>query len=309
MTWFPRPEVEDKVLYIELKWTSGSGSGMTTSGLFAIASNSTEADKLTDNIKQLLDQDRSLEEGLETINAPNGQGGPTSGPITAGGPSATSSIFVSGLPSATLSPGANAAPAGSSAGLSTGAIAGIAVACGIVGLAVVGFLAWFFCLRRSRRGGKDHVHDAPYSSDGAHGAGQHHHDYMLDKEAHAVVADSPHSPYSDEAGALGGGAGRSRNLTGGAGAGPVPAGYFHPESGPVPHSPEHDGHGSYHGYSDAAATGHAATAADGTRSATPQHVPDTVAHLVEDGMTEDQIRRLEEEERALDEAIARSGRR
>lgn len=43
------------------------------------------------------------------------------------------------------------------------------------------------------------------------------------------------------------------------------------------------------------------------RSNTPSGIAQQYAHLVEEGMTEDEIRRLEEEERALDEAIEQAG--
>ncbi|ROW11394.1 hypothetical protein VMCG_01579 [Cytospora schulzeri] len=46
----------------------------------------------------------------------------------------------------------------------------------------------------------------------------------------------------------------------------------------------------------------------GSRSATPSGISGRYAHLIEEGMTEDEIRRMEEEERALDEAIERHGR-
>lgn len=42
---------------------------------------------------------------------------------------------------------------------------------------------------------------------------------------------------------------------------------------------------------------------------TPQGISSNVAHLVEDGMTADEIRRLEEEERQLDDEIERAARR
>lgn len=45
------------------------------------------------------------------------------------------------------------------------------------------------------------------------------------------------------------------------------------------------------------------TARARARSTTPSGISGRYAHLVEDGMTDDEIRRLEEEERALDEAI------
>lgn len=43
------------------------------------------------------------------------------------------------------------------------------------------------------------------------------------------------------------------------------------------------------------------------RSNTPSGIAQQYAHLVEEGMTDDEIRRLEEEERALDEAIEQAG--
>ncbi|ROW10822.1 hypothetical protein VPNG_05297 [Cytospora leucostoma] len=46
----------------------------------------------------------------------------------------------------------------------------------------------------------------------------------------------------------------------------------------------------------------------GRRSTTPSGISGRYAHLVEEGMTDDEIRRLEEEERALDEAIEEAGR-
>lgn len=49
-------------------------------------------------------------------------------------------------------------------------------------------------------------------------------------------------------------------------------------------------------------------AALGSRSATPSGISGRYAHLVEEGMTDEEIRRLEEEERVLDEAIEQHGR-
>lgn len=44
-----------------------------------------------------------------------------------------------------------------------------------------------------------------------------------------------------------------------------------------------------------------------SRSNTPSGIAQQYAHLVEEGMTDDEIRRLEQEERALDEAIEQAG--
>ena len=94
--------------------------------------------------------------------------------------------------------------------------------------------------------------------------------FIRDKESHsAQVAESPHSPASED--------GRARNsaFTGGEAAERAPA-------SPVPTT--------------------------GTGSG-QRDVPSAMAHLVEEGMTEADIRRLEEEERALDQAIEQAGRR
>jgi hypothetical protein len=156
---------------------------------------------------------------------------------------------------------------GKTSGLSTGAIIGIAVGCGAVAILVLGALV-FFCLRRRRtrrRGGAaggrglksepgDHAHDGYESA-------PVNQDFMAEKGVnHQRVAESPHSPYSD-------------NVAGGV-------------SGGAPAAPGHDASMPRAG------------------SATPLGLSRSVAALVEDGMTEDEIRRLDEEERALDAAIA-----
>lgn len=95
-------------------------------------------------------------------------------------------------------------------------------------------------------------------------------DFIRDKESHSArVAESPHSPASDDDRA------RDSAFTGGDAAERAPA-------SPVPTT--------------------------GTGSG-QRDVPSAMAHLVEEGMSEADIRRLEEEERALDQAIEQAGRR
>lgn len=95
-------------------------------------------------------------------------------------------------------------------------------------------------------------------------------DFIRDKEAHsAQVAESPHSPASEDDRA------RDSAFTGGEAAERAPA-------SPAPTT--------------------------GTGSG-QRDVPSAMAHLVEEGMTEADIRRLEDEERALDQAIEQAGRR
>lgn len=170
-------------------------------------------------------------------------------------------------------------------GLGTGAIVGIAVACGVVGLAIVGLMLWFFLFRRHAQ--SDHVNDR-FATDGRTVP----RDYMMEKETHANAAESPHSPYSDDG---------LRDPVHDPVVVPAPPpltqerGLLPYDNGPVqeptpPVRTPHDGQ-------------------DGTSSSPSHGVSASVAHLVEEGMTQDQIRRLEEEERALDEAIQQAGRR
>ncbi|KXJ89239.1 hypothetical protein Micbo1qcDRAFT_15117 [Microdochium bolleyi] len=178
---------------------------------------------------------------------------------------------------------ASAGTAGSS--LPTGAIAGIAIG-GAAALAIVGVLVWFFCFRRRKQHGQ--VRSAEYG----HDAGTHA--MMVDKEAPGVSTSSPHRAYGDDGGRL------------------------HDRSSAAMDS-------SYAPYSDHGPASHASPAVAqpmpvhatpvvqpslprGTDSPTPSQPATTqYAHLVEEGMTADEIQRLEEEERALDQAIEAAG--
>lgn len=173
---------------------------------------------------------------------------------------------------------------GNGGGLSTGAIAGIGVAAGIVGLAAIGLLVWFFCLR-NRRKPKSH---GPYAAPDAQAS-----EYMVNKETTgAHVTESPHSPYSDD--------GSPANPHNQAHASPTQQQHHHlrqysdapPIAAPVPRSASQQ-------------AADRPPSRSGARSGTP--AGGNVSHLIEEGMTEADIRRLEEEERALDDAIERAG--
>ncbi|KAH6682271.1 hypothetical protein F5X68DRAFT_263255 [Plectosphaerella plurivora] len=179
---------------------------------------------------------------------------------------------------------ASGTPGGGGGGLQKGAIIGIAVAASIVGLAAIGLLVWFFCLRnRRRRGTKDH---GPYAAPD-HQASE----YMVNKETTgAHVTESPHSPYSDDG-----------SLAHAQAQGPSSLAQTQqtnqysdapPIAAPVPRSASQQ-------------AGDRPESGAGTRSGTPGG--HNVSHLIEEGMTEADIRRLEEEERALDDAIERAG--
>jgi hypothetical protein len=161
---------------------------------------------------------------------------------------------------------------------------------------------------------------------------------MAEKEASADVDVTPHSPYSDDGAP--GGSGTGPNSGGaypdstaaahgdGAAAAAVAAGAMAaPNLSHLQDPPR-----SFTPYSDRPSVGGTAATAAGTPSlrapslaqtdearvsvpspipgrATPRGLTTPYAHLVEEGMTEDEIRRLEDEERQLDAAIEQAGRR
>lgn len=169
----------------------------------------------------------------------------------------------------TAAPTIESGRSGGGGGLSVGAKAGIGAACGIVGLVLIG-LAIFFFLRQRRRTAAAATSQPPPLDTTSSLHGAPH-DFLQDKEAQAHVADSPHS---DDA-------------------------------------PGHSLRNSAVVYADpvAPSSSSAAAAAGPAAEARRPEVPTAVAHLVEDGMTADEIRRLEEEERALDQAIEQAAKR
>ncbi|KAK3330345.1 hypothetical protein B0H66DRAFT_58090 [Apodospora peruviana] len=225
--------------------------------------------------------------------------------------------------------------------LSTGATIGIAVACGIVGLVLIGGLIWWFLMRRRRQTDGMDVPGRPYGA-----ARNRTGELIAEKEAGAGVEVIPHSPYSDDGGIAGATGGGTTHEGGAAipysGGNLATDGTSDVAGAPVlanqlPRVPQqaHDQARSYTPYSDHASGGgggggvgspstHAASVAQSDDTATGRasigsptagratphgSVAPQYAHLVEEGMTEDEIRRLEEEERQLDAEIARAGRR
>ncbi|KAM0370435.1 hypothetical protein HYE67_008371 [Fusarium culmorum] len=104
--------------------------------------------------------------------------------------------------------------------------------------------------------------------------------YAVDKEINGRTSDSPNSPYSDE-----------NHMQ------PIALGNVDRDRGVAPTPPP--GRSSVASHDRGANSG----------AQTPQGMSSNVAHLVEDGMTVDEIRRLEEEERQLDDEIERAARR
>ncbi|KAK1757623.1 hypothetical protein QBC47DRAFT_161946 [Echria macrotheca] len=204
----------------------------------------------------------------------------------------------------------------SSGGLGAGPIAGIVVG-GVIALVALLAAIWFFCIRRRSQANDE-------ATLGAYGNARRRTDELIaEKEANAGVDVAPHSPYSDDGGGVIGG-GRPRRSSS----------LHHVDAAAIPPVTSHHrelsqqplkqaligGGGSYSPYSDHGVGVRQAGGEPGSRGGSP--VPANgrttpgggmaatqYAHLVEEGMTEDEIRRLEEEERALDAAIEQAGRR
>lgn len=231
--------------------------------------NDSDRGKVEAKVKQMIDDSSESNSGREKINWKS----TASDDNNKSAPSSSSSSSPS-------------SGGGGGGGLSKGAIAGIVVGVVLGLLLVLGFAA-FFCIRR-RRNNKN-------NTQGGFGDQSASNTYMVDKEAtRANVTDSPHSPFSDE--------NQSQIQQ-------VPLNHLHnahdvqqDEAARRPASPYQDRPTSIVGSTTAARviTG---------GSQTPSGPPANVSHLIEDGMTEDEIRRLEEEERQLDDEIERAGRR
>ncbi|KAJ4295735.1 hypothetical protein N0V88_004437 [Collariella sp. IMI 366227] len=199
---------------------------------------------------------------------------------------------------------------GKKGGLSSGAVIGIAVACGVIGLAIIFGLVWWFVRRR-----KQQKELLPMNS--AFSSARRTEDLIVQKEANAETDAGPHSPYSDE-GAAGTTHGSEALAAGAASSTHQPHAQdqsrsFTPYSdrpsgtGPAVNTPSVRAASLAHTTEEANRTGGMPSPTPGR--ATPRALSTPYAHLVEEGMTEDEIRRLEDEERQLDAAIEQAGRR
>ncbi|TFB06181.1 hypothetical protein CCMA1212_001919 [Trichoderma ghanense] len=247
--WYTREMV------IKIDWKTQSGDeGFTQSGVFTVANGPFDSEafarEATDN-----NQDKQGGEATTSIGNPSL---PTSGPSDTGNGIGGGSSGASG--------------GGGGGGLSTGAIAGIAVACSIVGILLIAGLAWFL-LRRRRRRHFDAGYNATHQTTSS---------FIAAKEARPSVVESPViSPFSDNDNS------RAIGHLSGSSALPIPLQHAAGTSAADPVSPQDE---------------RPSTATSGARAR-------NIAHLVEEGMTEADILRLEEEERHLDAEIERAARR
>lgn len=150
-------------------------------------------------------------------------------------------------------------------GLSTGAIAGIAVGAALGGILIIGALIWF-CLRRRRRN-KTRAGYSPQDNSKT---------YMVDKE---TTSPTHGANYVDE-------------------------GVEHHAAPPVSGTEDHQ-----HGQPMLATYDTPDQHHDAPRGGSGAEQHGVSHHLVEEGMTAEEIQRLEDEERQLDAEIERAGRR
>lgn len=230
---------------------------------------------------------------------------------TATGSSGNSNVMPSGLT-------ASAVASSSHSGLSTGAIAGIACGCVVIALTLIGILVWFL-VRRRRDGAGGGGRGGGARSPVPYITSSRTQELMAEKEANAGVTETPHSPYSDDG--HGGGGETAMAVASGAGTAAAAHRYHQRDQQNGSASQPYTGERSFTPYLDRpfSVPAHGAGGVAGAvpaeeqrhslaRSPTPQGISTRYAHLVEEGMTEDEIRRLEDEERQLDAAIEQAGR-
>ncbi|KAL7628382.1 hypothetical protein AAE478_002584 [Parahypoxylon ruwenzoriense] len=263
-------------LYYEIQWENSTSKGSSYSQYLAVSTNEGYFDASAT---------------LQTLGMGTNPAKPESFPSSSSNPESTT---VSSTPSSTDTSAQPVAQASSGGGgLNTGAIAGIAVGCSVAGLLIIAFIVWFLFFRR--RSSRDQVRGADYA------AGSGTHAIVSEKEAAGITESSPRSLYGDDGGRL-------RDPRGSMTQPDDIASYApYSDRGRSPSPPAAGaafGTGSQSNVAPSA-TGH--DNASTTRSPTPPFAS-RYAHLIEEGMTEEEIRRLEEEERHLDAAIEDAGR-
>ncbi|KAI0206261.1 hypothetical protein F4808DRAFT_112377 [Astrocystis sublimbata] len=284
----PDSTYQKNLNYLEVEWARNETKGSSTSPLFAVFNEATSdgsyARGLFEGVRNVLQYGSPAKP--ETSSSPSPSPSPSTTP-EASTPSAPGTAS-----SSTTTPSPPAAHL-SSNGIPRNSIIGIAVGVTVGGLLLAGALLWFFCFRRRGKTNTTHRTMPSYSSEADV------HAMIQDKEL-PMVLESTRSPYA-------GGSGNGGNDQGR----PSADHHYAPYSDRSTSSPIPDQHRPISGMMHPAAT--AADGGSASRSGAPTPTPviaQKYAHLVEEDMTEEQIRRLEEEERQLDAAIAEDvGRR
>lgn len=283
-------------LTIRVDWVKNKDQGRSFSPYFAIVNQSAilnDLGQLSGIIGQL--NDSETPEGWQ-VDLPDGEDGEDGGDGGGGGAAEPEPSASAGPDSGGTQEVDDESDGGGGGGLSTGAIAGIAVG-GAVVLIALAVIFWFVLRRRRRSKAKGRAELAHSPNPSNH--------YIGSKEA---TDGELNSPYSED------GANVTQH---------TPLDPSAPRAGttesPASFTPYQDVGGSRSnlertGTNNSINTHSNSPVESGSRglperSNTAMSTNQNVAHLVEDGMTEDDIRRLEEEERQLDFEIERAGRR
>ncbi|KAK7932087.1 hypothetical protein PG985_002799 [Apiospora marii] len=318
-------DVLEEKMYLSLKWFDAAhtpGKSFTT--VFTVSNKSLDGSELADYLQSLPDTTPYREEGYTLQgnpvilkNATSYAATQSTTPITAGSSTAT----------ALSSNDDGEGQSGGNSKLEPGVIAGIVIG-SVIGVLLIIALAYFLCFRR-RAGGKQqrrHIHgDVGYASDSGAAAMM-----MREKDMSGVNHGSPQSAFADDGGRLHdrGAVGHGNDSTTYSSTPPYQeekGGGSWDRDAPAAEQPQSYAADSAIGVavSGAASSGpHAERERNGSvgggtvgrashqtsRPVSEVRSPSRYAHLIEEGMTEDEIRRLEDEERQLDAAIEDAGR-
>ncbi|KAK0389663.1 hypothetical protein NLU13_3238 [Sarocladium strictum] len=263
-------------MVLEIGWSSTGTelNGTTTSGIFTVADLAQESENFEQDFSRKVNATSQTREGQEKLSTDAGEDETDNSTVDTA-PTMSGSGGATALPTLSTSDTVDSSESRGGGGLSTGAIAGIAVAAAVIFLALVGGLV-FWMLRRRRQNRNRGQYNKPTNSTTFVGG---------DKEVNQVT-ETPHPSYSND---------RHVPLSNLAGAGASPATIGPSEGQYAPYRDDDD-----NGYES---PDKRPRTTDG--AGTPYEVSSSVAHLVEEGMTAEEIRRLEEEERQLDDAIQR----
>ncbi|OTB05580.1 hypothetical protein M426DRAFT_137624 [Hypoxylon sp. CI-4A] len=262
-----------KPLYLKFQWVNSTSSGSSYSPLLAVTYNTT-SDTAT---ARLAIQRTGKERGPAYTEIIGGPSDNDASPSTS-----------TDTPSADTSATAETT---SRKGLSGGAIAGIAVGCSIAGLIIIGLTIWLLFFRRRRTNNsttKEQIRSSDFAADSGVAA------IMSEKEVAAtgVSETTPRDARRRSLGTVDADADADVDSP--------------PYASPLPTTPAFAAATTTTGsQTDVASAGRSSSM---TRTSTPQGFQSRYAHLIEEGMTEEQIRQLEEEERHLDAAIEDVGR-
>ncbi|KAK3354110.1 hypothetical protein B0H65DRAFT_646 [Neurospora tetraspora] len=357
----PPTAATGKLLYFEAAWMTDGKTGKSYSRFFKVLNNEDQRlaaleDPVLQNATSVLPEEVGQDSsGTTGTSKPIGPTSTNSGATLATPTNSSGEIISTEKPLSSKS----------KKGLSIGAIVGIAIACGLLGLALIGGIV-FFCLRRRQKQnalGSGTSRGVPYGGFASGGGRNGGDELMAEKEANAGVihdvTNAPHSPYSDDGHnhqqhpmGMGGAGANNRNSGSvvipniiGSGVSPhvvLPGvdGRLEGDGGsPVSNAPshhmqqqqiqhDHQSGRSYTMYTDHQSGGggggspttlhsgggapsltHGGAGTESNRGSLisqqqqGRSLSTPYAHLVEEGMTEEEIRRLEEEERQLDAAI------